>query len=136
MNKYLFVLMTSCLFSFSNHQITLQKIKVEYVDRDIETPYSVSCSNFESFFGKKDFKEKTIYSKEELKKITMCLDQVSKSSASTKEIDVRAKLIVFYSNGSTKVVCVDQFDNAVIDQKYIVGKSGFLSFVSRNCKGF
>jgi hypothetical protein len=136
MNKYLIMLLTTCFFSSVNHTAVLQKIRVEYVNRDIETPYNVSCSNFERFFGKNYYKVKTIYNKTELKQISACIDKVNDNAINVKEIDVRAKIILFYSNGKKSTVCVDRFDNAVVDQKKIIGTSGFYSFVERNCDGF
>jgi len=137
MTSNFFVVMILTFFLLStNDSIELKKVKINFVNKDIETPYNVSCSNFESFFGNNEFKEKVILNHDELNKVMNFINNVKKDSSLKKEIDVRAKIYLYYSNGKQTTICIDKFDNAVLDNKYVVSKSGLYSIVIRNCEGF
>lgn len=135
-SKLLILLVTILSLSFINDSLVLRKITIHYINKDIETPYNVSCGNFERFFGKDEYKAKVIQNQAELQKVANCVNNVKKSPSFIKDIDVRAKLILSYSNGMKTTICIDRFDNAVFDDKYVVSKSGLYSFVLTNCEGF
>ena len=79
-------------------------IVVKKVDFDITSIISIGCDNFESAFDKQ-IDVVTINSKEELKQFQNFLTSI-KSDSENYIPDVRAKLLIFYSDGSIDTLCL------------------------------
>lgn len=118
----------------SSDSTEIKEITIHYVNQSIETIYSVSCDNFEQFFGKKNYKEKKITERDQLKKFSNYLNKYQKGLS--KNIDVRAKIYIYYSNKTKSVFCIDKFGNAMVNNHYVGINSKIIAFLQDSCEGF
>ena len=80
---------------------------IKKVDLDIDTAVRINCSDFDSAF-KKSIKLYKISDQTILKKLEIVLKTLSKTNE-TENMDVRKKIIIFYSDDSKETLCLDRF---------------------------
>lgn len=102
-----------CLTGCGNNQkpnelqlddINIDKIIINYQDLDIETPIRISCEDFNSYFNS-NIKRKVINDSMVIKKIENYLNEAKVNNKRASQIDVRFKMIITYSDGTTKEFC-------------------------------
>lgn len=118
----------------SSNNTEIKQVVIQYVNRNVEPIYSVSCDNFEQFFGENNFKKKIITGNSQLKKFIDCLNDYQ--SASLNNIDVRAKIYIYYFNKTKSVLCVDKFGNTMVNGNYMGANKKLITFLEDSCEGF
>lgn len=103
-----FILLTYILFmSITVQSKGIIKIQLKYVSFDLETDTHVSCKKFELSF-KEQIRIKNITDKHLLNQFTCYLRQL-KNKKKTYSPDVRAKIYIYYNDGSIKALCIGKF---------------------------
>src|SRR2546423_4680407 len=99
MNKIVILFIYSLLINsyvdrwYNPNNIGIKRIVIHYVNQSIETIYDVPCSDFEQYFGKRNYKEKVIIEQSQLREFAQNLSSYQKGSQ--KSIDVRAKIYIY-----------------------------------------
>jgi hypothetical protein len=103
-----------------------------YVDKNINTPYRISCNNFEAAFAKA-YKQKIIKSKKLLNELRV----IFKSIVFTKDdeaLDIRVKLVIQYANSKKRnVLCMDAFDDILVNGRLIKTNKQLKDFINKLC---
>jgi len=105
----------------SKNKLVVTKIKVNYEDMFTTTPYSITCSLFDSVF-KKVIKHKTILNLDEITKFKYFFDQTLKNNIRIKNIDVRIKVKMYYSNKTIQRVCLGLHSLELDGIRYSISK--------------
>lgn len=117
-----------CVFKIGLTQ-KISNFNVKYVDKEISTPYRIGCDNFEPSFSK-IYKEKEIKSQKLLDEISWLLKNVSYSKDSG-ELDIRTKLVIYFQKSKKQtIVCLDFFDNILINGKLIKKNKKLYTFIN------
>ncbi|TMI86415.1 MAG: hypothetical protein E6H06_21010 [Bacteroidetes bacterium] len=107
----------------------VEKLTFRYGNFNIETSSRVSCDNFENFFSG-SYKTVVIKDNNTLKEFADDLSHC-KVSDSTKKIDVRLKVIITYHKKNNAVLCMDRFDNLILNNRSIIANQEILSFLRK-----
>jgi hypothetical protein len=129
------MLLLGCLILFSKGGSSQKicRIIIRYVDKDISTPYRISCSGFDASFSKV-YKERVVKSDKVLSEFNRLLKNVSYFDKS-EEIDVRTKVIVEYQKSKlVRTLCVDAFDDILINGRLIKPSAGLSKLISELSK--
>jgi len=110
----------------------LDKITFHYVDYDIDTPFGVSCDDFEIFFSS-SFKTIVVNDKTHLVEFEEYLGH-HEILNSVKRIDVRVKIIIAYTNKKTSTLCMDRFNHLILDGKSINSDKKIIDFIKNYIK--
>ena len=105
----------------------LNKVKINYVDKDILTFFSVSCEDFEMLFG--DYKTITLTDRKDVDVIKSCLRKLSSNSDSN-SIDCRVKVYLYNNESLISVVCFDRFGELKLDNIGVTGNQGLVKFIN------
>lgn len=121
--KYLFVLfffnyIVSCSNSqvsndrnnYTSDTIRIIKLNIKYVDIFIETPISINCDKFEGAFI--DVKDTTIVDPIYLNNFQKLLNKLEVNPDGRKP-DVRIKINIFFSDGSSACLCLEGQKGAI-----------------------
>ncbi len=130
MNKSIFTLslIFFSLFIFAcKEEREIDSMSIHFVDMNIETPMRVSCSNFEMLFAG-SYDTTFITNEQVLSKFESYLSDC-KQSDSDKEIDVRVKAVINFSDKKKSILCLDKFDNVVIDDRLVKANKAFAGFI-------
>lgn len=107
----------------------LKRVEIVLVNKGILTNYQISCSRFDSVFGK----IKTIYtvdSKNTLDTLMKMLKDVRVTDFDSK-LDVRSKINACFSNGQISTLCFDDFGNGSQDGKKIMNPEALFLFLQK-----
>ncbi len=107
----------------------INKITFHYVDLEIETPFQVSCNNFETLFLG-TYKTSDISDKGKLEQFGNYLSHCDVLDT-TKSIDTRVKVFITYANKKTSTLCMDKFNNLVLDNKSINPNKDIIAFIKQ-----
>jgi len=132
MNKIIltFAVIFFALSSFTcNEGQNIAKITFHYVDFETETPFQVSCNDFENLFSG-TYKTTDISNKIQLSDFENYLSYCNILDTA-KKIDVRVKALITYTNKKTSVLCMDRFNNLVLDNKSISTNKEIVAFIRR-----
>ena len=113
----------------------IQNIVIHYVSSSVETPITISCDRFDSYFGIDDYREEKMFDKQKLGEFSDCLDQHIVDTAYS-SVDVRARILVNYLHSSQSVIYLDRFGHTLRDYKFSGLNEGMIEFIYKNCKGF
>lgn len=91
--------------------------KVNFVNKDISTPFAIGCDIFETFF-KSSYKELTIDDLKEIRTIKSCLNKF-KLNSNVNNVDVRVKVYMYNNEKLISIFCFDQLGNIILDNKYL-----------------
>jgi hypothetical protein len=117
----------TCIERYESEKIN--KITFHYVDFEIETPFQISCDNFENSFSDG---YNTIVVKEDnnLEEFAGYISHIEVSD-SKKIIDVRVKVIITYANKKTSLLCMDRFNNLILNNKSINANQNIIAFIRK-----
>lgn len=107
----------------------IEKIVIHYVDLQIETPFDVTCENFDNFFSS-SYKAKIISNKNQLRKFADYLAHCDVLDGA-KNVDVRVKAVITYFDGKTTVLCMNKFNDILINNKLIKENKSIIAFVRK-----
>jgi hypothetical protein len=125
-------------FECCSDTVLVSKIEIDYVNILSEKPYRVGCDEFETRFTGNYYK--SIFSN--LQDISGFLNSLSNYSvdssidSSTDNIDTKAKAYVYYLDGHIDKVCINQFGDFWVNDKFIGQSNTLQAFLTHNCKGF
>lgn len=105
------------LYGFKVKGPEIKRILIVYVPDYIETPYRITCGGFESSFSSR-LERKVITNKKVLNSFRECLNSCV-YSAKNKDIDVRIKAYVFLNNNKKTTICMDRFNEILLNGKLI-----------------
>lgn len=138
MKLIFFVHIIFCLFltAYSCNQETNRKydelthIEVNFVSKDILTPFATSCDNFEPLF-ENTYKTLVIEDAKDIESVKTCLNK-SKIISKPGEIDVRVKVYLYDKNKSIiAIICFDRFGNLVLNNKDYLKNKCFTDFINK-----
>ncbi|MBA4167906.1 MAG: hypothetical protein H0X41_10255 [Chitinophagaceae bacterium] len=109
---YCFLLLVSASY-LSAQDRCLDRIEVKAVSFQLETFYSVSCSTFEKSF-KTETKARIISNQDTVLAFCKAIKTTKKANKKF-DVDVRAKLCLHYVNAPYRTLCLDKFDNIILD---------------------
>ncbi|HVX92553.1 MAG TPA: hypothetical protein VHA74_00375 [Candidatus Dojkabacteria bacterium] len=95
--------------------------------KEVETPFRITCNNFENAF-RGQYKKINVKDTEQLILFSKYLKDY-KYSQTNKAIDVRIKVIISYSDKKITKLCIDQFNNILVDGKLIKSNKQIIEFV-------
>lgn len=117
------------LTSFKHQsEVHIKSLVIYFVNSDLETPFSIDCLNFERFF-KSTIKKTEVTKPADLKRFESLVNSYNWSSAFSKKLDVRTKVIVKYKNNSKSILCVDYLNLAYFSGKGIVESPELRKFI-------
>jgi len=116
----------------SKNKIAVTKIKVSYEDMYTTTPYGLTCSLFDNVF-KKVIKHKTILNLDEITKFKYFFDQTLKNNIRIKNIDVRIKIKMYYSNKTIQRICLGLHSLEINGIRYSISKE-FIEYLLKLTK--
>lgn len=105
----------------------INKITFHYVDLEIETPFQVSCNNFETLFSG-TYKTSDISNKSKLEEFGNYLSHCDVLDTA-KAIDTRVKVLITYANKKMSILCMDKFNNLVLENKSISPNKDIIAFM-------
>jgi len=108
---------------------------IHYIYLHTDTQHDISCHEFDSYQEKGSFMTKKLITNAQINLFMKSLSNY-KAPPLVKNIDVRAKDYIHYSNGKISIVCMDRFGDIMLDDKFIGVSSLLLSLLKNNCKGF
>lgn len=133
MSKFCLIIMIILFSKASPFACTIQNsnnIKILFVEKEIETPFRISCDYFEKAFGKQ-YSKKFIKDKKEVSLFKKYLNECKYADVS-KEIDVRIKVLIYCSNGRKITLCIDKFDNVLLNGKLIKQNKQIVQFINNH----
>lgn len=104
----------------------IERALLKKVNFDINSIVNIKCENFESTFKNK-LELIEINDTSSLRKLELVLKSL-KSDSIGRELDVRAKLILFYSDRTKDSLCMDRF-RVTLNGKTFLMKQEFLNFI-------
>lgn len=107
----------------------IEKITFHYADLEIETPFQVSCNDFENLFSG-TYKTIVVSDNRQLKEFEDYLANCDVLD-SLQKMDVRIKVFITYANKKTSVLCMDRFNALILDNKSIKATQNIISFIKR-----
>lgn len=116
-------------FSCNGQTNKINKILIKYVDYDLETFYKIHCADFDNQFNR-DVHTKFITD-------TICINKFSvflgtlKANKKKYYPDVRAKIIIYRSNGTEDVLCIDGGNSAEFDGNSMLIDTKFVNFIKK-----
>jgi hypothetical protein len=125
---FAFICFTLSSFTCKERQ-NIAKITFHYVGFEIETPFQISCNDFENLFSG-TYKTTEISNKNQLKEFEKYLSYCD-ALDTAKKIDVRVKVIITYANKKISILCMDKFNNLVLDNKSISPNKDIIAFIRR-----
>lgn len=130
MIKTTFIVFILFMFSLGvSSQIRLVKIEAKYVARTISTIYSINCSLFDTSF-KSIIRSKIITDSIVLAKIDRQI-LCAKYAKKDRNIDVRTKLRLYYSNGKKPLeICTNGYSLISIEGRIIKNKDGLSALIN------
>ena len=108
----------------------IEKVTLRYVDLQIETPLRISCENFEDLFSS-SYKTVIINDAKQLTKFEDFLSHCEVLD-SVKKIDVRVKALITYSYKKSSSLCMDKFNNLLLDNKSINANENIVAFIKEH----
>jgi hypothetical protein len=133
-----------CIFSYlifsiniskENDSVGVKKVTIHYIYLGMETQHSISCNDLDAYQGKAGFKIKKLTNTVQINLFMNALNNY-KTPPLVKNIDVRAKAYIHYTNGKISIACMDRFGDIMLDNKIIGVSTSLLSFLKNNCEGF
>jgi hypothetical protein len=118
-----------------NKPTSISKIEIRYVNPSIETFVSVSCSDFDTYFGNKEYKQKNIIDKQDLLEFENSLTNY-KNDSSQEFVDVKAKIHIYYFNKPESILCTDIFGDFSLNGKYVGTSNNLKNFLKNKCQDF
>jgi helix-turn-helix protein len=128
----LVLIITSCKHiksEFSN----LDLVKIHFVNRNVTTPFSVSCDNFETLFSN-NYKTLVINDPNEINAIKRCL-RVSNKISNLDNIDVRVKIYMYSGQKLISTFCFDNFENLVVDNNNYIQNACLVNLITHHIEG-
>ena len=105
MNKIYFLAMLF-LFPLCSQRRSSWEIKIQSVDKDLESPVRIGCSNFSNIF-KDDIKTKSITDKQQIDAFNEALKKLDRDRDGM-SVDVRAKIFI-RDNDHIDTLCASRF---------------------------
>lgn len=105
----------------------IEKVTLHYVELEIETPFRISCENFEDFFSS-SYKTVVINDSKQLNKFEDFLSHCEVLD-SVKKIDVRVKALITFGNKKSSSFCMDKFNNLILDNQSINPNEDIIAFI-------
>lgn len=120
-----------------NHASNVYKditlIEINFVNKDILTPFSISCGNFETSF-ESTYKKTIIEDANEIGLFKNCL--VKSKERDSGDIDVRTKVYMYNSNKEIiSTLCYDRFDNIILDDKTKLQNRCPVDYIDKKIEG-
>lgn len=125
---YIVVIIT---FSFCTSEVDINKLEIRKVDFEINTVFRIGCNNFEDSF-KKDVKSITITDKSRIQNFKQLLAKL-KVDKENYNPDVRAKLLIYYSNSKIDTLCMSEIGILFNGKSYLANEE-LLNFVRDTTK--
>jgi len=122
------ILLTLCAFTCRETR-KIKKITVLYVNVELETPFQVQCGDYENLFLG-SYKTVVINDVKELNEFADYLTDCHVSD-SAQNIDVRVKAVVAYLDGKTATLCMDKFNDIILDNKLINTNKNIVAFIKK-----
>lgn len=120
MKIFIFLLAIFLNTGCDNTEKKITEILVKKVDLNIDTAISVDCANFDIYF-KKIIKVSQIRNEIVFKKMQLIIKEL-KFTDEIKNIDTRQKVIIFYSDNSKDVLCIDRFGMTINGKSILIDK--------------
>jgi hypothetical protein len=119
----------------ANDSVAVKRITIHYIYSKTDTQHDISCNDFDAYKGKGGFMVKNLTIKAQICLFMKSLSNY-KAPPLVKNIDVRAKAYIHYSNGKTSVACIDRFGDIMLDNEFIGVSTSLLSFLQKSYDGF
>jgi hypothetical protein len=127
-SKYLFRLISVLLLCSSFSGARISRISILYVSKNIETPYRISCKMFNSSF-RTQFKKKVIDTRSQIDSFYTIFNTIEYEKKS-EDIDVRVKIYIFGLRPSPILMCMDRFDDVLVNDRLIKRNINLLNFIN------
>jgi hypothetical protein len=133
MTKTFFIFYLIVYFSGCKNipQKDIVRFDILNVNEDILKMIAVRCENFERAFDD-IVKKKVVVAKDALRKVESKLLTINTIS-SNNSVDVRTKIIFYYSDSTISTLCFDKFNNAEFDGKRVTINDSLFSFLRSYC---
>ena len=105
-SRYILIILLS-LICLNCQSQEIKSIKIKFVDLDIDTPFSITCENFENFF-QEGIEHVLIEDKEIIIGFQRVLEGLEENKRSIGP-DTRIKIEIAYED-KTSSICIDRFD--------------------------
>lgn len=122
------VLIFVCLGKAYSQVDSIWKAEIFSVGKGILANHRISCNKFDSVFSK----SKQSYLIKDIDTLANLSRILKKSKFKKKDlkVDVRCKMRVYYSDGRVITICIDDFGNILLDEKYLKRKEELFSFIT------
>jgi hypothetical protein len=109
------------------------RLEIIFVDKDIMTPFSISCEHFENYFNSST-KKIIVENRDEIAKIQNCLKK-ERENPDVPDIDVRVKVGFYESDSLVALYCFDRFGNIIFDNKLPLRNRCFVDIINERISG-
>ena len=107
-SRYILIILLS-LICLNCQSQEIKSIRIKFVNLDIDTPFSITCENFENFF-EEIIEDVLIEDKEIIIGFLRVLEGLEEAKLSRKTgPDTRIKIEIAYED-KTSSICIDRFD--------------------------
>jgi hypothetical protein len=122
----LLLILTAFYCSAQDSKIT--KLKISYLDFDMESFFPINCNDFETQFGK-EMKHKVIYDNIFLGRLNHYINKM-KPDKKRYIPNVRTKLEIYYSNKKVRILCMSELD-VQLDGRPMLLDKGLLKLIKK-----